>query len=87
MQHAPDFGIGKAKVFIIFCICNGQYAEIVKTCENTLFCDSETAGEHRKMKAAVAFQGATEKAADQAHNFIVIAGMLRFVQRNVILIY
>ena len=86
MQHVPDFSIGKAEVFIIFHISDGQHTEVVESRKNTLPRNSKTSGQHRKMEAAVALQYTAEKIADQPHHFIVITGVLRLVQRDIIFI-
>ena len=63
-----------------------MYFQVVQSGKNTFFGDSETPCKHRKIQTVIRLQRIAKQITDEIYHLIIISGLKRFIQWNIILI-
>ena len=83
LVHVP---VGETEIFVVPHVGDGVDFKVVQTGKDALLRDAQTAGQDGKLQAVIGFQGVAEQVAEKGHHLVVVTGLERLVQRNVILV-
>ncbi len=85
-QKSCHFFVCKSETSCKLSICNRKYLRIIKSRKNTLLCNPQASGQHRKLKAPVCLQRLFKHVPDQHDHLIIISVFTGLCQRNIILV-